>query len=248
MIRLIVCFAYISGYLLYSTIELRRLKKLNPLLSVAEKDRIIHATPKRWSRTIMKLTGSKVDVIGEENIPEGAVVFISNHEGDFDVPVLLGYLAKPFGFISKMEVKKVPVMRTWMDLLSCVFIDRRDRRQAITSIREGAEILKKGHSMVIFPEGTRSKGGAVGTFKSGSFRLAKDGGVPIVPVSIQGTADVFEKNGRLIRPAGITVTIGNPIMPKIFLVKDLKQVAEEVRQTIIRNMDTPPNKKHQPAG
>ncbi|WP_231505656.1 lysophospholipid acyltransferase family protein [Bacillus sp. EB01] len=194
MIRLAICFAYICGYLLYSTIELRRLKKLDLALPVAVRDKIIHATPKRWSRNIMKLTGSKVTVIGEENIPKGAVVFISNHEGDFDVPVLLGYLSKPFGFISKVEVKKVLIMRKWMELINCVFMDRGDRRQAIASLREGAEMLKKGHSLVIFPEGTRSKGGVVGMFKSGSFRLPKDGEVPIIPISIQGTSNVFEKN------------------------------------------------------
>ncbi|CAM3896529.1 lysophospholipid acyltransferase family protein [Mesobacillus zeae] len=234
MLRLIVCFIYIAGYLIYSIPNLKRMQSL-PEMTASKKDRIIHAVPYRWSRNIMKLTGAKVNVRGSEFLIDGPVLFVSNHEGDFDVPVLLGFIEKPFGFISKIEVKKVPILSSWMEIMNCVFLDRKDRRQAIKSIREGSEFLKNGHSLVIFPEGTRSKGGALGEFKSGSLRLAKDAGVPIIPISIEGTSDLFEKNGRLIKPANISLTICEPILFDNYKNQDLKELAAEIKETIIKS-------------
>ncbi len=235
MIRLVICFLYMSSYLIYSIPILRKVKKLNKEIPAAKRDQIVHETPKKWSRTIMKITGSRVMVEGEHLIPDGPVVFIANHEGDFDIPVLLGFINKPLGFVSKMEVKKVPIISSWMEAINCVFLDRNDRRQAVRSIRQGVEFLKQGHSMVIFPEGTRSKGGPVSAFKAGSFRLAKDAGVPIVPISIQGTSDVFEKNNRLVRPAAIKITVGQPLDPQIYCSKELKEIADDVREIIMVN-------------
>lgn len=232
MFRLVACFLYMSGYLIYSIPNLRRMKKLKADMPVEKKDGIIHRMPKRWSRTIMKITGSKIEVEGQELIPEGPVVFISNHEGNFDIPTLLGFIDKPFGFISKIEVKKVPIISSWMEVINCVFLDRKDRRQAIRSIREGTEILRQGHSIVIFPEGTRSKGGEMKEFKSGSFRLAKDAEVPIVPICIKGTSNVFEKNGRLIKPARIQVTICPPIETSSYKDMNVKELAAKVQEII----------------
>lgn len=232
MFRLITCFLYMSGYLIYSIPNLRRVKKLKTDMPVDERDRIIHSMPKKWSKTIMKLTGSNIKVVGLERIPAGPVVFISNHEGNFDIPTLLGFIDKPFGFISKIEVKKVPIISSWMEVINCVFLDRKDRRQAIRSIREGTEILRQGHSIVIFPEGTRSKGGEMKEFKSGSFRLAKDAEVPIVPICIKGTSNVFEKNGRLIKPADIQVTICPPVEAKHYKDMNVKELAAEVQGII----------------
>lgn len=237
MLRLVTCFLYMSGYLIYSIPNLRRMKKLQSELSIEEKDRLIHQMPKHWSRTIMKITGSKIEIEGQHLIPEGPVVFISNHEGDFDIPTLLGFINKPFGFISKMEVKKVPIISSWMEVINCVFLDRSDRRQAIRSIREGSELLKQGHSLVIFPEGTRSKGGRMGEFKSGSFRLAKDSGVPIVPICIKGTSDVFEKNGRLIKPANIKVTICPPVSAAEYEGKQVKELAADIESVIRKEIE-----------
>lgn len=217
------------------------MKKLPLNMPVEQRDRITHEVPKKWAATFMKLTGSNVIIHGKENIPDGPVVFICNHEGNFDIPVLLGFIEKPFGFISKIEVKKIPLLSTWMEVINCVFLDRKDRRQAIASIREGVALLKKGHSIVIFPEGTRSKGGPVGEFKTGSFRLAKDAAVPIVPISIRGTSDVFEKNGLSIKPADIHVVIGKAVEPKSFKEQDLKELANEVREVVISNLND--NKK-----
>jgi 1-acyl-sn-glycerol-3-phosphate acyltransferase len=236
MFRLITCFLYISGFLIYSIPQLARIKKLSHL-PVNQLDKIAHEYPKRFSKTFMKLTGSDVRVEGLELIPEGPVVFLANHESDFDIPVLLTTIDKPFGFVSKIEVKKVPILSAWLDAINCILIDRKNREQALNSMQEGVQLLKEGHSLVIFPEGMRSMGGPVLPFKVGGIRLAQDAGVPIVPIAIKGTADVFEKNGRLIKPAQIKVTIGEPINPKIHYHKDYNDLAEEVRRIIIDNRE-----------
>ncbi|WP_066047790.1 lysophospholipid acyltransferase family protein [Robertmurraya korlensis] len=236
MIRLIAVFLYMSGYLIYSIPTLKKMKNLDKGLSVSERDQLIHTIPNQWSKIIMKLTGSKVKVEGTENLPEGAVVLISNHEGDFDIPTLLASIEKPFGFISKVEVKKVPILSSWMEIMNCVFLDRSDRRKSVQSIREAVKLLKEGHSIAIFPEGTRSKGGPVGEFKSGGFRLAKDAKVPIVPISISGTSHVFEKNGRLVKPASIHVRILPSIPSSIFDQKDMREVSDYVREIIVNSL------------
>jgi 1-acyl-sn-glycerol-3-phosphate acyltransferase len=233
MLRLIACFLYMGGYLVWSLPKLSRIKKLPDDMPLEKKDQLINQTPKNWSKTFMALTGSEVVVEGKHLIPEGPVLFASNHEGNFDIPVLIGAIDKPFGFISKIEVKKVPILSSWMEAINCVFLDRRNREKASESIMSGVELLKKGHSLVIFPEGTRSKGDPVGLFKAGGFRLAKDSGVPIVPISIEGTSDVFEKNGRLVRPAKIKVIICPPLYSRQYKDKDLITLAGEVRDIII---------------
>jgi 1-acyl-sn-glycerol-3-phosphate acyltransferase len=228
------------GYLIYSLPTLNKMKKLNKKMDAVQRDHIVHQVPKKWAKTMMRLTGASILIEGTNNIPEGPVVIISNHEGNFDIPVLLGSIEKPFGFISKKEVKKIPIVSQWMDVINCVFIDRSDRNKGMKAIRDGVKILKKGHSLVIFPEGTRSKGGPVKRFKSGSFRLAIDAQVPIIPISIMGTAELFEKNNRLIKPAEIRVVIGKPIVSHMYSDRDVKELASEVRELIINQME---NKK-----
>lgn len=233
MLRLIACFLYMGGYLVCSIPKLSRIKKLPVDMPLEKRNLLIHETPKNWSKTFMALTGSDVEVKGSHYIPDGPVLFASNHEGDFDIPVLIGAIEKPFGFISKIEVKKVPILSSWMEAIHCVFLDRKNREKAAGSILAGVDLLKKGHSLVIFPEGTRSKGGPIGLFKAGGFKLAKESGVPIVPISIEGTADVFEKNGRLIKPARIKVTICPPLYRHEYKDKELVELAGIVRDIII---------------
>lgn len=230
--RMIYVLIYMCLYLIYSLPTLQKVKRLGSDIPVEERDRMIHRLPKEWSRGIMKRTGSTVHISGQQHIPEGPVLFVANHAGDFDVPVLLGFVKKPFGFISKIEVKKLPIISEWMTMISCIFIDRKNRRQAIQSIRKGSLFLKDGHSLLIFPEGTRNKGGALKEFKTGGIRMAKDAAVPIVPVVIQGTADMFENHPRGIKPCDIYVEI-LPSMPSVYVAgSDVKELSRELRGVI----------------
>lgn len=171
-----------------------------------------HYTSFFWARFLIMMAGVRVKVYGGEKVPsEGPVLFISNHQGNFDIPVLLGYINKSKGFLAKIELTKIPIVHSWMQKMGCVFINRSDMRQSVKAIQQCAEVLKKGQSMVIFPEGTRSKGDTMAEFKKGSLRVAEKVKIPIVPVSISGTYKIMEANKNRIQPSDVTITISDPV-------------------------------------
>ncbi|WP_203332841.1 lysophospholipid acyltransferase family protein [Planococcus beigongshangi] len=230
-------FSFLFGYLPVAAVKLKGFQKKKPHLSRDEYDRLVHTEPLKWAAGIMKRTKSEVSVTGLERLPEGPVLFVSNHEGNFDIPVILSSIPKPFGFISKKEVKKLPIIPVYMEDMNCVFIDRTDRRSALKSISDTAEKLKEGHSILIFPEGTRSKGAGISEFKAGFMRIASDAGVPIVPLAIKGTADIMEKNNNKIRPANVTLEVLEPIGPEIYKGMPSKEAVRFVQDTVEQALD-----------
>ncbi|KAA0550133.1 1-acyl-sn-glycerol-3-phosphate acyltransferase [Bacillus sp. BGMRC 2118] len=233
MLRTIYGFTYMWLFLIYSIPTLVKWKKATfEHMSVKERDALVHNLPKRWAKGVVKTSGARVEVKGEELLPDGPVLFVSNHQGNFDIPLLMGFVSKPIGFISKVEVKKLPIISHWMEVLPCIFMDRKDRRQSVRAIQEGARLLQKGHSMVIFPEGTRSKGGPIAEFKSGSFRLATKSGVPIVPITIDGSYRLFEEKGFLFQPGDVTITIHPPINHDEYQSLEINELALMVQQNI----------------
>lgn len=234
MIRLIRTVGTIVGYAALLTPKLNGVKKsLSNYDTVAEQDIVTNQYPKKWASKILKTAGVKVKVHGNQNYPDDGVLFISNHEGNFDIPVLIYAINKPFGFVSKIEVKKIPFLHQWMDVLNCIYLDRTDRRSSIQMIRDGIASLNEGHSIMIFPEGTRSKGNGMSEFKAGSFKLAKSAGVPIVPVAIKGTSQLMEKyDSKKIVPGTVDVTILEAIDPEIFEHYSLQEVANIVHKQI----------------
>jgi len=238
MFNSIRTFSFLFGYLPFSAVNLKKSIKQKPLLSVQEYDQLIHTEPRKWAKGIMERTKSSVSITGLENLPEGPVLFVSNHEGNFDIPVLLSTIPKPFGFISKKEVKKLPIIRMYMEQMNCVFLDRTDRRSALKSITDTVEILKEGHSILIFPEGTRSKGQGMGEFKSGFMRIAKDAGVPILPIAIYGTSDIMEKNNNKVLPADVKVQLLPLISAESIGEMDSKEAIKRVRLQIAEAVST----------
>lgn len=198
------------------------------LSTIDETDWEKNKIPRSWSRSLLRIVGGKVRVTGAENVPEGPVLFVANHVGSFDIPVLIAHLPKSFGFISKIEVLKIPVVGSWMKIMNCVFLDRKSRNDSTKAIGTGVEVLKAGHSLLIFPEGTRSKGGPMKPFKAGSFRLALDAGVPIIPIAIQGTADIMEKNKNIMKPSTVRLTILPALSFESFKDVSTKELAERV--------------------
>ena len=165
-----------------------------------------------WAMNRIKDSGATINVFGKENIPKDTnVVFISNHQGDFDIAIFMALIQKKKGFVAKIELKKIPILRTWMKYLGCVFMDRNDLKQSLKTINEAINFIKKGHSMVIFPEGTRSKGDKMGEFKAGSFKLATKTNTPIIPVTIDGSYKLKEQNNGRIKPDIVNVYIHKPV-------------------------------------
>lgn len=213
--------------------KLGKVKELEKAGKEEEKERYIHEVTSNWMRTQIKRSGATITVHGEENIPQNeAVVYISNHQGNFDIPILMSYINQPKGFIAKIEIKKLPVIRTWMTLIHCVFMDRSTLKGSAGAIMEGIKILKQGHSLVIFPEGTRSKGDQMGEFKAASFKLATKPGIPIVPVTINGSYKLMEAHGGKIKPDHVELTIHPPIITKGLTKEEQAELPEKVQAII----------------
>ncbi len=164
-----------------------------------------------WAAQRLADSGAEFIIHNQERIPEGTVLFVSNHQGNFDIPIFLAKIPKRVGFVAKIETLKLPLIRDWMAAIRCVFLDRNDMKQSMKTIIEAIGFLKLGYSMVVFPEGTRAKGGPMGEFKAGSFKLATKSNATIVPVTINGSYKVMEANGNKIKPARVEVFIHEPI-------------------------------------
>ncbi len=238
VLRTIGIYIY-AGLLVVATyFKLQKAKKSFHSENDRQSNEYYFEQPKTVSRKVLERTGSTVTVKGQENLPDGAVLFVANHQGLFDILALLGYLGKPVGFIAKKEINKLPIIRSWMKLIYCVFIDRNDRRQSMKAINEGIEYLKDGHSLVIFPEGTRSRGGKLNPFKPGSLRLATKARVPIVPITINGTYQMLEEDGGRIKASDVSLTIGKPMYPEAYKEMKSAEIAESLQNTIEKTLQT----------
>lgn len=219
MIRTVIAFLKFWIYLVTTWPKLVKAKKLDRAGKVAERDVIVGEGVRDWARFVVSLSGGKVTVKGGENIPrDTAVVFVGNHQGYFDIPILLGHVPTSKAFISKIEILKIPILAGWMKLMQCTFLDRKNMRQSVRAMDEAVESVKRGYSLVIFPEGTRSRGGPVAEFKAGSFKLALKAGVPIVPVTIDGSWRLLEEKG-VFRKGDVRVTV-HPAIPTANLSRE----------------------------
>ena len=186
-----------------------------------------YRTAQFWAILVRFISGCPVDLRGKENIPpKKGVCFVSNHGSIFDIILALAYIGRPFGFIAKKELLLVPLLNLWIHILGGLFIDRKNPRKALKTITEGINRLKKGSSMLIFPEGHRSRDQGLLPFHPGSFKLATKSGVPIIPVSIKGSYDVVEKNGRVTKTP-LRVTFGTPINTGEYNTQELADIARD---------------------
>jgi len=233
MLRTFIAFIKFCAYLVGTLPLLKKAVKFDREGNVAARDLLVIEGVGNWARYVIRIAGGTVEVVGQDLIPaDTAVVFIGNHQGNMDIPLLLGFIDKPKAFISKIEILKVPILSGWMKLMQCTFMDRKDMRQSVRAMHEAVETVKKGYSLVIFPEGTRSKGGPVGEFKAGSFKLALKSGVPIVPLTIDGSWRLLEEKGRL-QDATIKLTIHPAILTSNLTREETAALPEKVCEIIM---------------
>lgn len=199
--------------------------------------RFVERVSSLLARCLFNLSGSRIRIAGQEHIPDdGAVLFVSNHQGHVDSLIIHGFIRKPKGFISIVEVLKLPIIRTWMRRMRCVFLDRQDPRQSSACINHAVETLRDGHSMVVFPEGKLSDGNYVDEFNRGWLRLATRSGVPIVPVSISGSYKVLAKDGSRVRSTIVQCVISQPLPVADLKKADEIQFIESLRALIQSNL------------
>jgi len=198
---------------------------------------IIYRMGQLWGLGIIASSGCTVEVLGRENIPRGGrVCFVSNHNSVFDVVLTLAYIGQPFGFIAKKELTLLPVINLWILFLGGLYIDRKNIRKALKTINFGIQKIQEGGNMLIFPEGTRSKGRGLLPFKSGAIKLATHSLATIVPIAISGSYEVFEKH-YLVCPVPVRVVFCPPI-PTADMTPDERRhgLMDQVREVINNNL------------
>lgn len=238
MIRIIIAFIFLLIFLLVS-IPLIGIILIIRLFSRETAD-MLPLVIVCWAfRVVDFIAGIKLDVTGEENIPDDrAVLFVSNHRSIFDIIILYGYLGKRkklTGFVAKKETKNLPVIGWWMRLLHCRFLDRKDLRQGLKVILECVEEVKNGISIVIYPEGTRGKGEdetELAPFKEGSLKIAVKSGAGIVPVAMSNTRAVFEEHLPWLKAADVKMIFGQPLEINDFSKDEQKHLGEIIRGRI----------------
>jgi 1-acyl-sn-glycerol-3-phosphate acyltransferase len=144
MFRTAIWFIWFWISLILSLPELLRAYILDKRGSLEKRVSVVHRTTGMWARSLVTLSGSRIKVTGQENIPaEGPVLYVSNHQSNFDVPILIGFIDRPKAFMSKMEVVKIPMVSSWMRQMRCVFMDRKDARQSVAAVNEAVQNLKR---------------------------------------------------------------------------------------------------------
>jgi 1-acyl-sn-glycerol-3-phosphate acyltransferase len=187
-----------------------------------------------WSRVLLRLLRVDVSVEGAEHAPGGPAVYAANHASTLDILVLFGYLPVDFRIVFKRSIGFIPVLGWSIWLSGHVPIDRRHPFRARRSLERAARRIRSGTSVVLFPEGTRSATGRVGRFKLGSFSLAIEAGVPVVPVSLVGVKALVPRGIPSTRPGLVRVVLHAPVPAAGRRAEDAERFAAEVQAIVAR--------------
>lgn len=212
MLRFIIIVTYLVLYLIL-TIPVLLVEwiigKINPGL----KDRSSKAIVSWGFRCIVRLAGTDLIVRGRENIPtDTAVLYVGNHRSYFDIVLTLSLFPRVTGYVAKVEMRTWPLLNLWMKNIHCLFLDRKNIKEGLKTILEGAEQVKNGISLCIFPEGTRNKvSDTFLPFHDGSFKIAERGGVPVIPMVIVNSAGVFEDHLPKVKKARVVIEFQEPV-------------------------------------
>jgi 1-acyl-sn-glycerol-3-phosphate acyltransferase len=197
-----------------------------------------HKVGRIWAKCILALSNIRVTVKGLSNLKPGrSYIYMANHMSNFDIPVLQAYLPVQFRWLAKAELYKIPIFGYAMKRAGYISIDRSDRKSAIESLNKAVKIIRDSVSVIIFPEGTRSRTNNVQPFKKGGFFLAVDSGVPIIPIIIHGTGRIMPKKQMLIKPGNVTIEISKPIESSNYTRKTKNDLIKKVRHVILESFE-----------
>jgi len=200
--------------------------------------RVVHWYARLWGRVALLSNQVSVRVEGMDHLKgEGPYIFMSTHQGYYDVFALLGHLPFQFKWLVKKELFSVPFLGWTMAAAGYINIDREGTRRTVEALNEAAKKIREGMSIVIFPEGSRSPNGSIQPFKKGGFTLAIKSKVPIVPIAITGSRKIMPKDRLTVTSGEIRIRIGYPIETKDYSLKDRKPLMEKVKETITNNFN-----------
>jgi 1-acyl-sn-glycerol-3-phosphate acyltransferase len=184
-----------------------------------------------WGPSGLRVAGAALEVRRLAPLPEGPAIFASNHESALDIWAVVAAIPRSVRFVAKRELFRIPVFGWYLRLGGHVEVDRRDHARAVASLSRAARRVREGTSLIVFPEGTRSRDGRVQAFKKGPFVIAEEAGVPVVPVAVVGAGRVTPKRVLEVHPGTIRVTVGEAVHPRDF--PDKVELLREVRRRVI---------------
>jgi 1-acyl-sn-glycerol-3-phosphate acyltransferase len=201
-----------------------------------QKGRVIHRYARLWGKAALLANRVKVKVEGMEQVKgEGPYIFMSNHQGYYDVFALLGHLPFQFKWLVKKELFSIPFLGWTMAAAGYINLDREGTRKTVEALNEAAQKIREGMSIVIFPEGSRSPDGSIQPFKKGGFSLAIKSKVPIIPIAITGSRPIMPKGKLTVASGEIRIRMDHPIETQYCSLKDRESLIKEVNQAISKN-------------
>lgn len=233
MIRFIIVASFVVLFLILS-IPLLIAEWIIGKFNQSLKDRSSLAIISWGFRQVERLSGTKVIIIGKENIPQdSAVLYVGNHRSFYDIILTYARMTSLTGFVAKKETCRYPLFSHWMRNLHCLFLDRDNIKEGLKTILEAIEKVKSGISIFIFPEGTRNKtNDSFLPFHAGSFKIAEKGNVPIIPVTLVNTAAIFEDHLPKVKKATVVIEYGKPVYLEELDKETRKHISTYVYQII----------------
>src|SRR5262245_16520269 len=198
--------------------------------------RIIDVLIRVWARALVAAAGIKLHTVGIERVdPAQRYVLVSNHHSYFDIPCIFVALSmQPIRFMAKVSLFKIPIFGWSIGRAGFIPIDRKNRRTAVKSFDLAVQRIRKGNTVVVFPEEGRSRERAMRPFQRGGFLLALRSELPILPIAIDGTFDVYRAGAKWVTPGPVTIRVGTPIPTAGLTVRDKDRLLEESRAQILR--------------
>ncbi len=187
-----------------------------------------------WAKTICKIVGIKIKVSNIQLLKDQteSVIFCANHQSNFDIIALFVAIDRPIYFIAKKELKKIPFLGWYMQLAGMIFIDRSDRKSAIESMDEAGKLILSGRNVITFPEGKRSKNGEIKAFKKGSFFIAKENNINIIPIAIHGANSINKPGSFRLQKGEIIINFGEKIISQS--CETIEELTQQTREKIIK--------------
>lgn len=203
-----------------------------------------HRVARIWARLILAASRVKVEVLGAGAMDwKGPYVFAANHASTYDILVLLAYLPIQFRWMAKQELFRIPFFGWAMHRSGYIPVNRSNPREGLLSLERAAQRIRAGTSVIIFPEGTRSRDGRIHEFKRGGFTLAVKAGSPVVPVSISGTYRVLPAPHLTLTSGPVRIVLGRPI-PTEGVDRDsqldlIQRVQQEIQANFVPDYGSP---------
>lgn len=186
-----------------------------------------------WARLNAFFTPMMVSITGKENInKQTSYIIMANHQSHYDIFLVYGWLGVFIKWVMKIELRKVPVFGFCCEKMGHIYIDRSSTQSAIDTLNSAKSTLIKGASVVIFPEGTRTETGQLGSFKKGGFRMAIDLGLPILPVTIMGTRNILPTKTLSLFPGKAKMVVHKPIDTSKYSIEQIEQLMADVNAVI----------------